>query len=161
MTSAPLDEPDRAGDADAVVVRLGDGRFAVGLHQVAEVGRVPVVTRVPGLPAWVAGVVNWRGRVLPALDLRALLGSDPTSHTTSARLVVLVSDDVTVGLLVDRVDGMTVLGEDVAPFPAALPDAGAGLVRGQVPRPEGPVAVLDVDAVLRLREALPRPRRSA
>ena len=173
MTSVPPDAPEPArpgdsgaADSDAVVVRLGEGRFAVGLGQVAEVGRVPTVTRVPGLPAWVAGVVNWRGRVLPTLDLRALLGAEHTPLTGAARLVVLAVDDVSVGLVVDRVDGMTVLGDDVAALPAALlpavlPDTGSGLVRGQVPRPDGPVAVLDVEAVLRLREALPRPRRTA
>jgi purine-binding chemotaxis protein CheW len=168
-TPAPAAEADgdvgstAAGtaDADAVVVRLGVGRFAIALADVAEVGRVPAVTRVPGLPAWVAGVVNWRGRVLAALDLRGALGADRTALTPAARLVVLVRDAVTVGVLVDRVDGMTVLGEEVADFPAALPASGAGLVSGQVPRDDGPVAVLDVEAVLRLRETLPRPRRTA
>lgn len=153
--------PDAAADADAVVVRLGAGRFAVGLAQVAEVGRVPTVTRVPGLPDWVAGVVNWRGRVLPALDLRTLLGADRAPLTPAARLVVLAVEEMPVALLVDAVEGMTVTGGDVAPFPAVLPESGAGLVSGQLPRPEGPVAVLDVGAVLRLRDALPRPRRTA
>jgi purine-binding chemotaxis protein CheW len=148
-------------DADAVVVRLGDGRFAIALSQVAEVGRVPALTRVPGLPGWVAGVVNWRGRVLAALDLRTLLGADRAPLTSAARLVVLAHDEMTVAVLVDRVDGMTAMGDDVAPFPAALPGAGAGLVSGQLPRPDGPVAVLDADAVRRLRETLPRPRRTA
>ena len=148
-------------DSDAIVVRLGDGRFAVALGQVAEVGRVPVVTRVPGLPSWVAGVVNWRGRVLAALDLREMLGAERTLLADAARFVVLTVGELSVGLLVDAVEGMTVMGEGIAPVPAALPAAAAGLVCGQLPRPEGPVAVLDVDAVLRLRDVLPRPRRLA
>jgi chemotaxis signal transduction protein len=160
VTPGPSDDVADT-DADAVVVRLGDGRFAVGLAQVAEVGRVPTVTRVPGLPAWVAGVVNWRGRVLPALDLRALLGADRTAFSPAGRLVVLASAEMPVGLLVDAVEGMTAMGDEVAPFPAVLPETGAGLVSGQLPRPDGPVAVLDVDAVLRLRDLLPRPRRTA
>ena len=47
-----------------VVVRLGGGRFALPMDAVAEVGRTPEVTRVPGTPAWVTGVTNWRGRIL-------------------------------------------------------------------------------------------------
>jgi purine-binding chemotaxis protein CheW len=147
--------------SDAVVVRFGAGRFAVDLAHVAEVGKVPVVTRVPGLPSWLSGVANWRGRILPALDLRTLLGADAVPLTGAARLVVLSNDVSTVGLVVDAVEGTTTVGEEMAPFPAALPGGGADLVAGQLPRADGPVAVLDVDAVMRLRETLPRGRRSA
>lgn len=150
-----------AADSDAVVVRLGAGRFAVGLAHVAEVGRVPRLTRVPGVPAWVAGVANWRGRVLPALDLRELLGAPAGPFGPAARLVVLALDPVSVGLVVDAVDGTTATGAEVAPFPSGLGGLAAELVAGQLPRADGPVAVLDVEAVIRLRDALPRGRRSA
>ena len=155
-TGESIDAADRP--ADAVVVRLGTGRFAVGLEQVAEVGKVPTITRVPGVPSWLAGVVNWRGRVLPVVDLRGLLGADCGPLQSTARLVVLVNDVATVGALVDAVDGTDSLGPDGAPVPAVLPGPGAELVRGQVPRDDGPVAVIDVDAVMRLRNALPRKR---
>ena len=144
--------------ADAVVVRLGEGRFAVALEEVAEVGKLPPVTRVPGAPAWVAGVVNWRGRILAVLDLGLLLGADDAASGPAARLVVLVTDVATVGVLVDGVEGTAALGDSYEPVPAAIGGVGADLVRGQVPRDDGPVAVLDVGAVVRLREVLPRRR---
>jgi chemotaxis signal transduction protein len=165
VTLAPA-PADQAGESiaaaerpdDAVVVRLGAGRFAVALDQVAEVGKVPTVTRVPGAPGWVAGVVNWRGRILAVLDLGALLGADAGARGSTARLVVLMTEVATVGVLVDTVEGTAALGADHEPVPSALSGAGAELVRGQVPRDDGPVAVLDVDAVIRLREVLPRKR---
>ena len=165
VTLAPA-PADQAGESiaaaerpdDAVVVRLGDGRFAVALEQVAEVGKVPIVTRVPGAPDWVAGVVNWRGRILAVLDIGALLGADAALRSTTARLVVLVTEAATVGVLVDAVVGTAALGSDHEPVPSALSGVGAALVRGQVPRDDGPVAVLDVDAVIRLRDRLPRKR---
>jgi len=151
-----------AGEAgEAVVVRLGSGRFAVALDSVAEVGRVPAVTRIPGGPDWLAGVANWRGRLMPVLDLRGLLGSDRTAFTSSARLVVVVDDGVSAGLVVDAVEGTGSLGAQVDEFPAAFAGPGAELLAGQVPRDDGPVAVLDPAAVLRLRESLPRARRTA
>ena len=55
---------------ELVLVRLGGCRYALPMASVAEVGRPPGLTRVPGLPSWVAGVANWRGRVLAVLDLR-------------------------------------------------------------------------------------------
>lgn len=146
---------------DAIVVRLGTGRFAVGLASVAEVGRAPRVTRVPGLPEWLAGVANWRGRILPVLDLRTLLGADAVPLDSRGRLLVLSQGALVVGMLVDAVDGTTMLGGAVAAFPPASGPAGSSLLSGQVPRDDGPIAVLDVAAVLRLRDSLPRGRRSA
>lgn len=148
-------------ETDAILARLGAGRFAIDLAEVAEVGRVPVITRIPGVPGWLAGLTNWRGRILPVLDLRSLFGAEAGSPGPGARLVVVASQGVDVGLLVDAVDGTTTLGPDLAPFPSVQSGVGAELVRGQVPREDGPVAVVDVAALVRLRDGLPRGRRSA
>jgi purine-binding chemotaxis protein CheW len=160
VTDAAL-VPTAAPEGDeAVVVRLGDSRFAARLEAVAEVGRVPSVTRIPGAPPWLAGVANWRGRLLPVLDLRSLLGAEAGPLGGSARLVVLTADGVSAGIVVDAVDGTGALDAAIEDFPVALADRGSSLLSGQVPSADGPVAVLDTDAVLRLREELPRTRRS-
>lgn len=161
MTDSAGGEPTDAGAAgrDAIVIRLGAGRFAVGMLHVAEVGRVPPVTRVPGLPSWVSGVANWRGRILPVLDLHQLLGAGAGDVRTASRVLVLAEGGVTVGLLVDEVLTTATLDPDVEPYPATLP--AADLLSGQVVHDGGPVAVIDVDAVMRLRDALPRGRRTA
>lgn len=156
--SAVTDDAEPTGEA--VVVRLGTGRFAAELGAVAEVGRVPGVTRVPGAPSWLAGVANWRGRLLPVLDLRSLLGADAAPLDAAARLVVLTADGMTAGVVVDSVEGTRDLGAGLEEFPPALADRGSGLLAGQVPAEDGPVAVLDTRAILRLREELPRARRA-
>jgi purine-binding chemotaxis protein CheW len=153
-------DSDQSVDVDAVVVRLGAGRFAVELASVAEVGRTPAITRVPGLPDWLSGVANWRGRILAVLDLRPLLGAEASPLDAQSRLLVLSVDGIAVGALVDAVEGTAAL-TDVAPFPAQSAPSGSDLLCGQVPREDGPVAVLDVPAVLRLRDGLPKGRRSA
>jgi chemotaxis signal transduction protein len=149
-----------APSTDAIVVRLGTGKFAVDLASVAEVGRAPAITRVPGLPVWLSGVANWRGRILPVLDLRPLLGAEAAALDSHGRLLVLTGGGIAVGMLVDAVDGTTSL-TDIASFPTASAPNGSTLLSGQVPRDDGPLAVLDVAGVLRLREGLPRGRRSA
>jgi purine-binding chemotaxis protein CheW len=158
LSSDALDESTES--TDAIVIRLGAGKFAVDLASVAEVGRAPAVTRVPGLPAWLAGVANWRGRILPVLDLRPLLGAESCALDAQGRLIVLTEGVLAVGMLVDSVDGTTSL-TDVAAFPAASAPSGSNLLSGQSPREDGPLAVLDVDAVMRLRDSLPRGRRTA
>ncbi len=156
-----LPDGDVTAATDAIVVRLGLGRFAVYLSSVAEVGRAPHVTRVPGLPSWLAGVANWRGRILPVLDLRPLLGAEAVPLDSRGRLLVLTDGGHLVGMFVDAVDGTTMLGGDVAAFPPASGPRGAALLSGQVPREDGPIAVIDVPSVFRLRDSLPRGRRTA
>jgi purine-binding chemotaxis protein CheW len=131
------------------------------MSSVAEVVPVPVLTRVPGGPSWLSGVVNWRGRVLPVVDLRPLVGANLSPLPSSARLVVLAEDDIEVGLVADMVPGLLNCDTDqLEAVPATISTGMASLVRGVVDV-DGPVALLDTDAVLRLRDQLPAARRVA
>ena len=146
---------------ELVLVRLGGCRYALPMASVAEVGRPPGLTRVPGLPAWVAGVANWRGRVLAVLDLRALLSADTGELDRRGRLVVLAHGGVRVGLLVEGVAGGAAPDpESVEPALAHLPERTGGLLLGQVTDAQGPYGLLDLDAVLALAGTLPRARRA-
>ncbi len=148
------------------MLRLGPDRWALPLPCVDEVGRVPGLTRVPGLPAFVAGVANWRGRVLAVLDLRPLLGVVPEPLGRTARVVVVrasgADGEVRVGLLADAVDGTLVAGPDAVEQPlASLPPEVLALASGQVTTPEGPLGLLSVPAVLGLSARLQRVRSGA
>lgn len=147
--------------AELVVVRLGGSRFALPMSAVAEVGRPAGLTRVPGLPGWVAGVANWRGRVLAVLDLRPLLGGQTAPLDRRGRLVVLSSGGVRLGLLTEGVEGSVVVDpEAVEQVLAHLPGTTAALLCGQVTDEAGPVGLLDVAAVFALQDDLPRIRRA-
>lgn len=144
-----------------VVVRLGGCRYALPLSGVAEVGRPPRVTRVPGLPGWVAGVANWRGRVLAVLDLRPLLGAPSPDLDRRGRVVVLTHAGVSVGMLVEAVVGtVEVDPAQVEPPLASLPGATATLLDGQVTDGEGPCGLVDVAALFGLAESVPQARRA-
>ena len=146
---------------ELVVVRLGGCRYALPMSAVAEVGRPPGLTRVPGLPSWVAGVANWRGRVLAVLDLRSLLAAGNDGLDRRGRLVVLSHGGVRVGLLVEVVAGGAVLDpETVEQSLVHLPEATGALLAGQVTDDDGPYGLLDLDAVFALASTLPRARRS-
>ena len=142
-----------------VVVRLGADRFAVALSEVEEVLPVPPVTRLPGAPLWLMGVVNWRGRVLAAVDLRPLLGAERSPLASSARLVVVSDGSVQAGLLAEAVPGLLAdSATDALPVPATVSPAAASILTGIADVPEGQVAFLDVPAVLGLRGQLPQAR---
>jgi purine-binding chemotaxis protein CheW len=131
------------------------------MSAVAEVGRLPKLTRVPGTPIWLSGVANWRGRILAVLDVRPLLGASITPTGSLGRLVVLTEDNVTVGLLTEGVQGVIDCDvERIEPPPMSLDGEAVALLHGQFTEPTGPIAVLDPAAVLALRMRLPAPRRA-
>lgn len=150
--------PDE-GYPTGVVVRFGNARYAVDMASVAEVVPVPVVSRVPGCPRWLSGVVNWRGRVLPVVDPRSLLGAELNPLPSSARLLVLSVDGVEAGLVVEAVAGLLEAGsEEPEAAPATASTTAASLVSGVVSDAAGPLSLLDAQAVLRLRSELPSAR---
>jgi purine-binding chemotaxis protein CheW len=146
-----------------VIIRIGSSRFALSMDAVAQVGKLPGFTRVPGTPPWVAGVANWRGRVLGVVDLRPLLGlpDQADGRAKDARLVILAMGPVQVGVLADRVDGVIDIDEgEMEPTMLTLGDEAGSLLMGQAMDAEGPIGVLDDSAVFALRSRLVGARRA-
>lgn len=152
-----VEAPD-LGD-DHVVLRLGLGRYGLAAADVAEVVAMPRLTRLPGAAPWLRGLANWRGHVLPVLDLRPLLDVPTVPLATSARLVVLAVDDVEVGVVAEAVLGLVPVDEACAPVPAALAPSAADLTVGLADvGPAGPVVVLGTSALLGLGRRVTAPR---
>ena len=144
------------------MLRLAGSRYVIDMAMVAEVVPRTGVTRVPGTPPWLTGVANWRGRILPVVDIRSLLGVLVSPLPSSARLLVLAGSGCTVGLIAEAVPGVHPGSLDEAtPAPATLSAGAAELVSGQVLDAYGPIAVLDAGAVLALRTRLDGRRRGA
>ena len=68
---------------------LGGEECAIGILRVREILEYGVVTRVPGTPPWVRGVMNLRGRVVPVIDLGVKFGA-PESPVTRRTCIVVV-----------------------------------------------------------------------
>jgi twitching motility protein PilI len=89
-----------------VAFRMSAENFLVAREETREVLGFPsAVTRVPGAKAWIRGVANVRGQLLPVVDLRAFLGGGVTGTGRSARVLVANHREVPAGLLVDEVLG--------------------------------------------------------
>jgi len=101
---------------ELVVLRVGRELLGIEVNYISAIRQNEPITRVPRVPAWVAGVVNLRGSILSVIDLRVFLGL-PTApveehtieHSTenkSGLLVVTATRDMQVVLLVDDVPGV-------------------------------------------------------
>ncbi len=121
---------------------------------VTELERVPKITLVPRVPAWVRGVTNLRGDVVSVIDMRAFLGLEPTgSHSGRMLVVRLLSEEFATGLLVDGVDRIvTITADAITPPESSLDGPLAPYLRGMCVVDEQLVAVLDLDQLLRSAE---------
>lgn len=89
-----------------VACRMGGEIFLVAREETREVlGYPAAVTRIPGAKAWVRGLANVRGQLLPMLDLRQFLGSGVTNIGRNTRVLVVNHREVPAGLVVDEVLG--------------------------------------------------------
>lgn len=80
--------------------------FVVPLGQSSELLEVPSYTRLPNVKNWVRGVANVRGRLLPIIDLAVFLGHRLHNPQKLQRILVMESNDIYCGLLVDQSFGM-------------------------------------------------------
>lgn len=89
-----------------IALKMGGETYLVAREETREVLGMPAaLTRVPGARAWLKGIANVRGQLLPVVDLRQFLGSGPTPPTRATRVVVVNHREIPAGLLVDEVLG--------------------------------------------------------
>lgn len=95
-----------------LVVRLGRESYGLPIASVEEVVRMPdILTPLPRAPAYVQGVMNLRGRVMPVIDQRRRFGSDGAPEQAARHIVVVAAADVRAGLAVDAVASILEVAE--------------------------------------------------
>ncbi|MCD8522319.1 MAG: chemotaxis protein CheW [Saccharospirillaceae bacterium] len=112
-------DDDADDDSQVVVFRLADEEYAVPINSVQEIVRIPdELIHVPKAPAFLEGVINLRGMVLPVVDLRTQLGLAYAERTDRHRIIVFVIHGVRTGFIVDQVSEVLRLPPDcVEPSP--------------------------------------------
>lgn len=85
--------------------RLAGRHFLAPQSEIREVITPPQFSRVPNSKSWLLGVANARGSLLPLIDLRQLLDGEATNIERGSRFMVLNSEEIPAGFLVDSVAG--------------------------------------------------------
>jgi len=132
---------------------LGDEVYGLEILKVQEIIGLMRVTRVPGLPEVIRGVVNLRGKVIPVVDLRRKFGMDAKADTERTCIVVVrvrrEGQEVTVGLIVDDVREVLAIAENqLEPVPRFSKDVETSYLLGMAKISPRVVMLLDVDQVL-------------
>jgi purine-binding chemotaxis protein CheW len=134
--------------------RLGELFLGIEVLQVQEVIRAQNMTRVPLASRSVRGLINLRGQIVTAVDLRERLGLAPRPEDQTPMNVVVRTDEGAVSLLVDEIGDVLETEEDQyeAPPETLAPEA-RELIRGVYKLPDRLLLVLDTDQALALEPA--------
>ncbi|MEO8337036.1 MAG: chemotaxis protein CheW [bacterium] len=147
-----------------LVIRLGADRYAIETSQVVEVLPLVRLKELPGAPAGVAGVMNFRDSAVPVVDLNliAMGSATPLRRTTRIVIVQYEAEEGPLGLLVPEATEALRLDAD-AFVDARIATEGARYLGDVLTTPDGVIQRVTVSALLtpELRDALFRPAGSA
>lgn len=144
----PLAEVRRPAEVlDLLVFSLAGERYGVETAHVLEVISLRELTAVPCTPPVILGVVNHRGRILPVLDLRRLLGLTDQGIAEGSRVVAVEAGGMTYGIFADAMAGtIQVAADEIAHSSAIAPTGGRqAFIRGVTG--EEMIAILDLEVL--------------
>jgi len=125
--------------------------LAIDVLEVQEVIRYQEMTRVPTAPPVVRGLINLRGQIVTAVDLRRRLGLPPAAEDRRPMNVVVQTDEGAVSLLVDEIGDVFELDDrDCEPAPETIPPAIRDLVTGIYRLADRLLIVLNPEKVINL-----------
>jgi purine-binding chemotaxis protein CheW len=135
-----------------VTVTIGDHLFGLPIFRVQDVFVPDRLTRVPLAPPEVAGILNLRGRVVTAIDMRSRLDLGVRDKSAPVMAIGIELKGESYGLLVDSVGEVMALRNDACESKPANLDPRLSRVAAGIYRLEGQLMiVLDVDRVLEIR----------
>ena len=144
MSSATLTP---AATSQYCTFMVGGALFGVDVRQVQEVIRFQPMTRVPLAHNVVSGLINLRGQIVTAIDLRRRLGLEDRPAGTPPLNVVIRREDGPVSLLVDEIDDVVeVEGSALEPAPQTVRAYGRELIAGVHQLDDRLLLILSTDA---------------
>lgn len=84
-----------------ILFTLGEDTYGVPVTQVLSIERIQSITRVPKAAAFVEGVINLRGLIIPVINVRKRFLMDASVLTKESRIIIVEVDELKIGLLVD------------------------------------------------------------
>jgi purine-binding chemotaxis protein CheW len=128
-----------------------DRYLGVPVERVQEVMGAQPVTPVPLAHAYISGLLNLRGQIVTALDLRARLGLPAREAGVPSANVIVTTEDGTLSLEVDRLGDVVTVDDDIfEPPPDTLQGETRRLIKGTYKLDDALLLDLDLDETLHL-----------
>lgn len=121
-----LDDDDLDAQANKFLLfNIAEEVFGISIEHVTEIIELQNITQVPDMPAYVKGVINLRGKVIPVMDLRLRFGMNERAYDDRTCIINVTISGVAVGFIVDTVaEVQDILEQDIEPPPQFKSDNG-------------------------------------
>lgn len=132
---------------------LGDEEYGIDILKVQEIRGYETPTRMVGAPAYVKGVLNLRGLVVPVVDMRLRFNLPEIRYDSNTVTIVLTIDGKVIGMVVDSVSDVIALAqEQIRPAPefAAMGsnDHVVGIASPEPANPDQLIILLDIERLI-------------
>ncbi|HEY3375508.1 MAG TPA: chemotaxis protein CheW [Candidatus Aquicultor sp.] len=151
---AQLNDTNSAAQVNQFVTfAIGDEEYAVGVLKVQEIIGYQQPTKIPNVPAFVKGVLNLRGSVVPVTDLRLKFNMNEREYDMFTVILILEIQGRTMGAIVDAVSDVIYLSRDEIQL---TPDFSSGItvdfISGMGRKDSRLTILLDIDRMLNSTE---------
>lgn len=128
---------------------LGNDYFGIEILHVTEIIGLQAITAVPNLPDYIKGIINLRGKIIPVMDVRLRFKKELREYDDRTCIIVVDIDEISVGLIVDRVSEVIDIGEEsISPPPAVGKNSQNGYVKSIGKLGEEIKLILDCEKLL-------------
>ena len=136
---------------------MADEKYGLEILKVREIMGMMHVTSVPTTPAFVRGVINLRGKVIPVVDLRLKFGIEAKEDTQRTCIIVVhlahSAQEMTMGIIVDEVsDVLDIDQNQIEPPPSFGANIRTDFILGMGKVDQKVMTLLDIDRVLNEQE---------
>jgi purine-binding chemotaxis protein CheW len=136
-----------------VIFELANEFYGINIAVVESIIKMQAITQLPQTPAYVKGVTNLRGSVLPVIDLRNRFGLDAREDTRQTRIIIVTMGSIKVGVVVDGVsEVLRVSDELIEPLPPMVNSVNSVFLKGIVRLENRLIILLELGKVLDLNE---------
>jgi len=141
-----------AATREFLAFRLGDEDYAIDILKVQEIRVFDAVTKLPGAPDYIKGVINLRGLIAPVVDLRIKFGFSEAAYNPFTVVVVLVVHERLVAVVADAVvDVVALTEEEIKPPPEFATSVNVEYVTGLATKGEHMLILLDIEKLISSR----------
>ncbi len=146
--SAPAAAAQKAS-AEFLTFRLGGEEYGIDILRVQEIRSYEEPTRIANAPAFIKGVVNLRGVIVPVVDLRLKLGCENVEYNAFTVVIVLNVHGRVVGAVVDSVsDVLELAGDLIKPAPEMNASVDTSFITGIASVGERMLILMDIEALM-------------
>jgi purine-binding chemotaxis protein CheW len=139
----------KAPNGEYLTFRLGAEEYGIDILRVQEIRSYEPPTRIANAPAFLKGVVNLRGVIVPIVDLRLKLGCDSAEYNHFTVVIVLNVRGRVVGAVVDSVsDVLELAGDTIRPAPAMNSTIDTGFITGIGSVADRMLILMDIEALM-------------